>query len=116
MMRCLLGCGLAVLTLSLTPSAGSAAELTFTLPIENGRVPEAQRTIRVHQKDVVTLKWSSDRPLTIHLHGYDIEREVKPGAGAEMKFTARATGRFTVETHGDSGGHGPPLVTVEVYP
>jgi hypothetical protein len=115
MMGRLLGCGLAVLAFSLTSSAGRAAELTFTLPIENGRVPEALRTIRVQQKDVVTLKWSSDRPLTIHLHGYDIEKEVKPGAGAEMKFTARATGRFTVETHGGSG-RGPPLVTVEIYP
>ena len=116
MMRRLLHCGLAVLALSLTALAGIADELTFTLPIENGRVPDALRTIRVHQQDVVTLKWSSDRPLTIHLHGYDIEKEVKPGGGAEMKFTARATGRFTVETHGGSGGHGPPLVTVEVYP
>ncbi|MET0537970.1 MAG: hypothetical protein ABWZ64_08445, partial [Xanthobacteraceae bacterium] len=58
----LLGCGLAVLAFSLTPSAGRTAELTFTLPIENGRVPEALRTIRVHQNDVVALKWSSDRP------------------------------------------------------
>jgi hypothetical protein len=72
--------------------------------------------MRVHQNDVVTLKWSSDRPITIHLHGYDIEKEVKPGAVAEMTFTARATGRFTIESHAPSGDHSPPLVTLEVYP
>ena len=105
------------LVLSFLAFPAVAAELTFALPIENGRVPENLRRIRVHQNDAVTLKWSSDRPITIHLHGYDIEKEVKPGTSAEMTFTARATGRFTVEAHGASGGHhGPPLVTLEVYP
>jgi heme/copper-type cytochrome/quinol oxidase subunit 2 len=107
-------CALMLLLLAL---AAVAAELTFVLPIENGRVPEALRRIRVHQNDAVTLKWSSDRPITIHLHGYDIEKQVRPGTITEMTFTARATGRFTVETHEASGGHhGPPLVTLEVYP
>jgi hypothetical protein len=35
-----------------------------------------------------------------------------------MTFTARATGRFTIEPHdaNASGSHGRPLVTLEVYP
>jgi hypothetical protein len=120
MMRAYFRCALAALLLSLTVFTASAAEVAFALPIENGRVPENLRRIRVQQNDVVTLKWSSDRPITIHLHGYDIEKEVTPGAITEMTFTARATGRFTVEPHtaSSSGGHGhaPPLVTLEVYP
>jgi hypothetical protein len=107
---------LAVLMLAHAALAVNAAEITFVLPIENGRVPENLRRIRVHQNDVVTLKWSSERSITIHLHGYDIEKEVKPGADAEMTFTARATGRFMIETHAPSGAHNPPLVTLEVYP
>ena len=59
--------------------------------------------------------------MTIHLHGYDIEKEIVPGATTEMAFTARATGRFTIEPHlakAPSGGHehGDILVTIEVYP
>jgi hypothetical protein len=98
-----------------------AAELTFTLPISNGRLPENLRLIRVHKDDVVKLRWSADKPMSLHLHGYDIEKQVTPGGVTEMNFTARATGRFTVEPHLEqlpSGGHahGDVLVTVEVYP
>ena len=76
-----------------------AAELTFDLRIEKGRVPANMRLIRVKQGDVVKLRWSTDRRLLVHLHGYDIEKEVAPGAVTDMTFTARATGRFTVEPH-----------------
>jgi hypothetical protein len=98
-----------------------AAELTFVLPIEKGHVPADKRLIRVKQGDIVKLQWSTDRRLLLHLHGYDIEKEVVPGAGTDMSFTARATGRFTVESHlakTPSGGHahGDVLVTIEVYP
>jgi len=91
------------------------------LHIENGHVPENMRLIRVKQNDVVRLEWSTDKPMTIHLHGYDIEKKVTPGAVTEMRFTARATGRFSVEPHlgrQSSGGeaHGDVLVTIEVYP
>jgi|SRR5262245_65654167 len=97
-----------------------AAEATFVLQVENGRVPQNMRLIRVKQNDVVKLQWSTDKPLTIHLHGYDIEKEIAPGIVTDMTFTARATGRFTVEPHTkqSSGGHahGDVLVTIEVYP
>ena len=79
------------------------------------------RLIRVKQNDVVKLQWSTDKPMSVHLHGYDIEQEIKPGAVTDMTFTARATGRFTIEPHvgkTQAGGHahGDALVTIEVYP
>jgi hypothetical protein len=110
------------LLLSLAPMRlAHAAEVTYALRITNGRVPEDMRLIRVKQNDVVKLEWSTDKPITVHLHGYDIEREVKPGAVTEMAFTARATGRFTVEPHigrtsSGAHAHGETLVTIEVYP
>ena len=61
--------------------AAGAAEVTFVLRIENGRVPENMRRIRVKQNDVVKLQWSTDRPHGLHLHGYDIETEVRAGRG-----------------------------------
>ena len=104
-----------------SPGATKAAEATFVLRIENGHVPENMRLIRIKQNDVVRLQWTTDKPWTIHLHGYDIEKEVRPGEVTEMTFTARATGRFTIEPHigtTQSGGHahGEVLVTIEVYP
>jgi hypothetical protein len=95
-------------------------EAAFDLRIEKGKVPPNMRLIRVKQGDAVRLRWTSDRTITLHLHGYDIEREVEPGAVAEMAFEARATGRFSVEEHKPNakGGHshGEALVRIEVHP
>ena len=99
-----------------------AAELTFDLKIEHGQVAQNMRLIRVKQRDVVKLRWGTDQPWTLHLHGYDIEQKVEAGTIAEMKFTARATGRFAVHLHdareraGSHSHHEPPLVLIEVYP
>src|SRR5262245_19919410 len=98
-----------------------AAEVTYALTIANGRLPENMRLIRVKQNDVVKLEWRTDKPLTVHLHGYDIEQEIKPGAVTEMTWTARGAGRFTGEPHigrTASGGHAhrDVLVTIEGYP
>jgi FtsP/CotA-like multicopper oxidase with cupredoxin domain len=96
-----------------------AAEVTYALRIDNGHVPPNMQLIRVTQGDVVTLQWTGDKPSIVHLHGYDIEKRVVPGAVTELKFTARATGRFQVHLHGSAAeahGHEDALVTIEVYP
>ena len=104
-------------------SAGvAAAELTFDIRIERGRVPGTMRLIRVSEGDVVKLRWTSDQPLVLHLHGYDIEKRIAPGAVTELAFTAYATGRFQIHIHEQGAGAGGhvhedlPLATVEVYP
>ena len=96
-----------------------AEELTFDLAIERGRVAPNMRLIRVKQGDVVKLRWTTDRAMDLHLHGYDIEKKIEPGTVSELTFTARATGRFAVEVHlqrGSGHSHGAPLVQIEVYP
>jgi hypothetical protein len=118
-LRCFLTLSL-VLAPGLAVTGAKADELTFDLRIERGQLPANMRLIRVKQGDVVKLRWSSDRSITLHLHGYDIERKIEPGVAAEMTFTARATGRFPVEEHrarsGGSHTHGAPIVQVEVLP
>jgi hypothetical protein len=97
-----------------------AADRTFDLRIERGSVPANMRLVRVTQGDVVRLRWTADRATILHLHGYDIEMTVRPGAAADMSFTAHATGRFPVSVHtpqaGGSHTHEPPLLHVEVHP
>jgi len=96
-----------------------AAELTFVLRIENGRVLENVRLIRVTQGDVVRLQWRSDRRVTLHLHGYDIEKVVALGTVTYLMFTANATGRFPINLHNDNAdghGHEEALVYLEVFP
>ncbi len=94
---------------------------TFELTVAGGKVVEAMRTIRVRERDSVRLRWTTDKPVVLHFHGYDIETRVAPGAVAEIAFEAHATGRFPIEVHGKDGAHGSghhhgPLVIVEIYP
>jgi len=108
--------------LLITTAPAFPAELTFDIKIERGRVPDAMRLIRVNEGDIVKLRWTSDQPIVLHLHGYDIEKRVAPGAITELAFTAYATGRFPIHVHpqgAGSGGHtheDAPLATIEVYP
>lgn len=53
--------------------------------------------ITVVQGDEVTLKITSERPVELHLHGYDLEKEIEPDETAELSFETDLTGRFTIE-------------------
>lgn len=112
-----------VLILAVAPNAllAQAREVAFDLKLTGGKVPQAMQLIRVKQGDAVRLRWTSDRAITVHLHGYDIEKKVAPGAVTEMAFEARATGRFVVEEHtpDPKGGHAhghAALLRIEVLP
>jgi len=108
---------LAVLTLALpVASAAIAAERVFDLTIAHGRLTAGEDTIRVKQGDNIVLRWHSDWPIVLHLHGYEIETRVMPGAVAETRFEARATGRFPVHVHGGQARSESVLVYLEVYP
>src|SRR5262245_25575421 len=101
--------------------AADAADVTYVVAIATVHVPKNLLLHPLKQNDVVKLDWSTDKPISVHLHGYDIEKDIKPGTVTQMMFVARATGRFTVEPHigkTPAGGHahGDVLVTIEVYP
>jgi hypothetical protein len=110
-----------MLAISAASAVAQTPEVAFDLRIENGKVAPSMRLVRVKQGDAVKLRWTSDKPMALHLHGYDIETKVEPGVVAEMAFAARATGRFPVEEHKPNakGGHShgeSPLVRIEVRP
>ena len=106
-------------TLAAVPTLGAAAEPSskaFELAIANGRVAPAQGTVRVRKGDKVELRWTSDRRMALHLHGYDIETTVTPEAPAVMSFQARIAGRFPVSEHAHGARHERPLLYLEVHP
>ena len=112
----------AAVSIAASPSPDAPAERTFDLHIEGGKLAADRRVVRVKQHDAVRLRWTSTAPAILHLHGYDIELRVDPGAVVEMAFKAFAAGRFPVHAHspGASAGgghrHGAPLAYVEVRP
>lgn len=96
--------------------ASMAEPKAIDLVIRGRSLSPEQRVIRVQQGDAVTLRWTSDQTLTLHLHGYDVERRVAPGAAATMSFTAHATGRFPIEVHASEGRRETTLGYLEVHP
>ena len=112
-MRRLLAAVMLVLPLA---STATAAERVFDLTIAHGKLTGGQNTIRVQQGDNVVLRWRTDRPTVLHLHGYEIETPVVPGAVAETRFAARATGRFPIHVHAGQARSEAVLAYLEVYP
>ena len=108
---------LIIAALCASPARAQTAVQTYDIRVDHGVANTP--LIRVRQGDWVRLRWISDRPIVLHLHGYDIETKIGPGTVGVMDFAARATGRFPVEVHGSAGGHShgeAPLVRIEVYP
>jgi heme/copper-type cytochrome/quinol oxidase subunit 2 len=55
--------------------------------------------VSVRAGDRVTMNFTTDDPVEIHVHGFDLGREVKPGEPTRLSFEADLTGRFPVENH-----------------
>ena len=62
-------------------------------------------TIKVGQNDTVTLKIESDRPGSVHLHGYDLEHDVASGDITNFVLLADASGRFRIAFHAAGVDH-----------
>ena len=61
-------------------------------------------TVKVKHRDMVTLRIESETGGAFHLHGYDIEQEVKAGEPADFHFVAEIEGRFPITFHEAGGG------------
>jgi hypothetical protein len=75
-----------------------------------------EETLRVKRGERIELRWKSDRPIALHLHGYDVERTAAPNAPAVMVFEAKIAGRFPVSEHTRGAGHHRAIVYLEVHP
>ncbi len=113
--RSVLNVGLAYTALLMVPGLGLSGELRkFEIDIVDGHVAKAQQTLRVAEGDRITIEFTSDNAVALHLHGIDIEIELLPGETGTMSFDADTAGRFPIEAHG-TGSHGG-LVYVEIHP
>ena len=111
----ILGVLCAALVLALT--VAGAAERAFDLKLAGGKLVGERDTLRVAKGDKVELRWSSDRRIVLHLHGYDLETTVTPQAPARMAFTANVAGRFPVTEHAHGKSHHHRAVLyLEVHP
>lgn len=100
---------------TITGVAAAASSQSFAVELKAGRV-KGEETLKVHQGDQVEVRLSSDRPMTLHLHGYDIDVKVVPPAPALLTFKAGVAGRFPVHEHREGAGNHRAVLFIEVHP
>ena len=82
-----------------TPTAPAAQAKVITIRVVGGRPQGGIQRPTIDQGDKVVLVIRADSGEAVHLHGYNLEQEIVPGAAARMPFTADIAGRFELELH-----------------
>jgi len=57
------------------------------------------KDIEVKKGDQVRMVFKSNVPDSIHVHGYDLEKDAAPGKPARFSFPATIEGIFEIESH-----------------
>ena len=86
--------------------------VTIRLTVQGGRPVGGVARPSVRRGRRVRIVVRSDVADHVHLHGYDIMRDVAPGAPAQIVFVADLTGGFEIELE----DRGVPLAELEVRP
>jgi len=96
-------------TVETTPPATGSTAATTTAPgsqatvipirVANGVPQGGIQRPTVNQGDKVVLVIRTDSGEAVHLHGYNVEKDVVPGKPVRLPFTASIAGRFEVELH-----------------
>ena len=117
--------GLAILTIFSLATIGLIAcgtavepqDRRIDLSISDGKINFDPPVIVVNQGDTVTMNIASDEHGTVHLHGYDIEKDVGPDGAIPLEVAADATGRYNFTFHAGGGWKEPSLlITISTLP
>ena len=79
-----------------TTTAGFSGTL-IEAKITGSEVDTASRRVKVRSGDKVRIQVEADHAEEVHVHGYDLKKDVAPGKPAVIEFTADAPGVFEVE-------------------
>ena len=93
-----------------TTAAPEVATLRVT--VRDGSPTGGIQHLTVRQGERVRVRVASDVRDHVHVHGYDLMRDVAPGSPATIQFRARLTGRFEIELE----DRGTPIAELEVRP
>jgi len=107
-------------TSTATPTSSTGSTSTATTPepavqtvrVVNGQPAGGIKTISYTKGDQIRLKVQSDTADEIHVHGYDLKKDVTAGGSVEFDFEATIEGRFEVELE----NAGTQIAMLEVDP
>jgi hypothetical protein len=79
------------------PTVTEASGVDIAITVKNGKPVGGIAKATVKQGEKVTVVVRSDIADEVHLHGYDLHRDVDAGGTATIAFTAKIAGRFEAE-------------------
>jgi len=85
-----------------SPAGSSSAgekPTEIVVSVKDGKVSPKAHRVKVAEGSQVQLLVSSDVDDEVHVHGYDIEKEVAAGQSVTIDLTANQPGVFEGETH-----------------
>ena len=83
-----------------------------TIRIRDGKPAGGEKTLRYKRGDTIRLRFASDAPGEVHIHGFDLEVGVGPGGDKVTRFKANLEGIFEIEEHET----GEVLAKLEIRP
>jgi hypothetical protein len=95
-----------------TSTSSPAVPASQTVNVVNGQPQGGVKTITFKKGDQAVLKVNSDTADEIHVHGYDLMKDVEKGGSVTFSFKATIDGRFEVELE-DAGTQ---IANLEVTP
>jgi cytoskeletal protein RodZ len=99
-------------TTTSTSTSTPAEPAVRTITVVDGQPEGGIKTISYDKGDQVRLKVSSDVADEIHVHGYDLMKDVKKGGSVQFSFAATIEGRFEIELE----NAGTQIANLEVDP
>ena len=84
------------------PTAAGAAKpkpVLLAYTVTDGKVVKGNKQPKVKKGRVIRIVVVANRGEEMHLHGYDLERVIRPRKQTVMQFTAKVPGRFELELH-----------------
>jgi hypothetical protein len=95
-----------------TPSAKPQAPSIPTVRVVDGKPAGGVKKVSVTKGDRLRLRVVSDVADEIHVHGYDLKKDVAAGGTVRFSFPATIEGRFEVELE----HAGQQIASLEVHP
>ena len=93
----LLAAGALTLAIGATATAVTPKPVVLTVVVGKKGVAGGPKRFTVRRGKRVVLVVRSALADEVHLHGYDISRDVRKGGSVRIAFTAKLAGRFEVE-------------------
>src|SRR3954449_3895168 len=99
-------------TSTATSTSTPAVPASQTINVVNGQPQGGVKTVTFKKGDQAVLKVNSDTADEIHVHGYDLKKDVEKGGSVTFTFKATIDGRFEVELE----NAGTQIANLEITP